>query len=394
MTQRLVWSLAGGHLFTDVNQGALPALLPFFIADHNLSYTAAAGLVAASGVASTVIQPLFGFYADRVSKTWLMVAGLILAGGGLAATGFIANYGLIFMAVVISGIGIAAYHPEAARLVNMAAGEKKATAMSIFGVGGQVGFAIGPAIIIGIVTWVGLKGTLFLALPVTLMGIVLGKELARFRRQPMNPEAVKSQAATPRAEDCWTPFAFLTAVGICRSIVFYGLNTFIPLYWIYVLNQSKAAGGTALSIMFAAGVVGTLLGGRLADHYGYRNLIIIGYAALFPFLIAFVAFQNLTVATLLLFPIGLVLLSTYSPIVVLGQKYLPNHIGFASGITLGVAVSIGGIVAPVFGRIADHYGIHSALTGIVIFSLLATFLSLALRHPQPTKKIKFNKKQG
>lgn len=386
MNRRLVWFLAGGHLFTDVNQGALPALLPFFISHHNFSYTAAAGLVAALGVASTVIQPLFGFYADRVSKPWLMVTGLILAGGGLAATGFMDDYGLIFMAVVLSGIGIAAYHPEAARLVNLAAGEKKATAMSIFGVGGQVGFAVGPAITIGMVTLAGLKGTLFLALPVTLMGILLGKELARFRGQPVNPHAVKSLAAAPKAEDRWIPFGFLTAVGICRSIVFYGLNTFIPLYWIYVLNQSKAAGGTALSIMFAAGVVGTLIGGRLADRYGYRNLIIIAYAALSPFLIAFVALQNVTVATLLLFPIGLILLSTYSPIVVLGQKYLPNHIGFASGITLGVAVSIGGIVAPLFGRIADHYGIHSALMGMVIFSFLALFLSLALRHPQPTKK--------
>ncbi len=386
MTHRFVWFLAGGHLFTDVNQGALPALLPFFIAEYNLSYTAAAGLVAALGVASTVVQPLFGFYADRVSKPWLMLIGLIIAGFGLAITGLTENYWLIFAAVAISGIGVAAYHPEAARLVHKAAGEKKATAMSVFGVGGQLGFAVGPALTIAAVTLVGLKGTLVLAIPVLLMAIFLGIELGKFTAQQRIPQAGKSQAAPPTVHDAWVPFGFLTAVGICRSIIFYGLNTFIPLYWIYILNQSKAAGGTALSIMFAAGVVGTLIGGRLADQYGYKKMIMIGYAALLPFLFAFVSIPSVNIAMILLIPIGLVLLSTYSPIVVLGQKYLPNHIGLASGITLGVAVSAGGVVAPVFGWIADQYGIQASLTGIVVFSLLAIILSLPLRHPQPTKK--------
>ena len=384
MPHRLIWFLAGGHLFTDVNQGALPALLPFFIAEYRLSYAAAAGLVAALGVASTVVQPLFGFYADRISKPWLMQAGLVLAGCGLAVTGFIEDYPSILLAVVISGIGIAAYHPEAARWVHQAAGERKATAMSVFGVGGQMGFALGPAMVVGAVAVAGLKGTLILSIPVLLMAFFLGREMGAFREDQEILRGSRPRSADPMMRDAWVPFSFLTAVGICRSIIFYGLNTFIPLYWIDVLKQSKGAGAGALSILFAAGVVGNLVGGRLADRYGSKNLIVIGYVALLPLLWVFLGLQSVTLATLLLFPMGFVLLSTYSPIVVLGQRYLPNHVGLASGITLGVAVSVGGIVAPVFGKIADHSGIPAALMGILVFSFLAILLSIPLRQPEAT----------
>jgi FSR family fosmidomycin resistance protein-like MFS transporter len=380
MKNRFVWLAAIGHLFTDLNQGAVPALLPFFISEYQLSYAAGAGLVAALSIASAVIQPLFGFYSDRLSKPWLIPAGIGLAGCGVAFSPLLPDYWFSIVLISLSGIGIAAFHPEGARLVHNASGDRKATAMSIFGVGGQLGIALGPIMATSVVSAWGLRGTAYLAIPFALMAGYLALQLMG---SPAGPASRKpsGQQEGDKAQDLWVPFTIVMGVVIIRSVVFYGLNTFIPLYWIHSLGQTPATGATALSIMFGAGVFGTYWGGRLADTYGHRRTVLIGYAALIPLMVLFVAVRDVAISTMLLVPIGIVLLSTYSPLVVMGQKFLPNRVGFASGITLGVAVSVGGVVAPMLGSVADHHGLPAAIASLSVLPVLAVFLALMIPRP-------------
>lgn len=382
MKNRLIWLAALGHLFTDLNQGAVPALLPFFISEYHLSYAAAAGLVAALSVASTVIQPLFGFYADRLSKPWLIPAGVGMAGCGVAFSTLLPDYWFAIAMIVLSGIGIAAFHPEGARLVHNHAGKQKATAMSVFGVGGQMGIALGPIMAAAVVSAWGLRGTAWLAIPFLLMAAFLASQLTGKGGSATVARNAAAAQTVEKAEDQWSPFAVVTGVVIIRSVIFYGLNTFIPLYWINVFHQSTTSAGTALSIMFGAGVAGTLWGGRLADRYGHRRTVLIGYAALVPLLLLFIQVKDVMAATVLLVPIGIVLLSTYSPLVVMGQRFLPNQVGLASGITLGVAISIGGIVAPLLGHIADGHGLPAALTVLAALTVPAVLLTIMLPRPQ------------
>jgi FSR family fosmidomycin resistance protein-like MFS transporter len=388
MRNRFIWLAALGHLFTDLNQGAVPALLPFFISEYQLSYASAAGLVAALSIASTVIQPLFGYYADRLSKPWLIPAGVGTAGCGVAFCTLLPDYWFAIAMIVLSGIGIAAFHPEGARLVHNYAGEKKATAMSVFAVGGQMGIALGPIMAtIAVSAW-GLRGTAFLAIPFLLMGAFLALQLAGMGGGPASAKSAASVRGGEKERDLWVPFAILTGVVIIRSIIFYGMNTFIPLYWISVYHQSTTSAGMALSIMFGAGVAGTLWGGRLADRYGYRKTVLVSCSALIPLLILFVQVKDVMVAAALLVPIGIVLLSTLSPLVVMGQRFLPNQVGLASGVTLGVAISIGGIVAPLLGHVADGHGLPTALTVLSVLAVPAVLLTLMLPHPQATREKK------
>ena len=173
MKKRHITILSLGHMATDINQGALPAMLPFFIAAYDLSYTAAASIVFAVNMSSSVIQPLFGLAADRYTKPWLLPGGLMFAGLGLGLTGLFDGYQWIMILGIMSGIGIAAYHPEAARLVNFAAGDRKSTAMSLFGVGGTIGFTIGPLIVSTAMLQWGLAGSLVLVVPVTIMSAII-----------------------------------------------------------------------------------------------------------------------------------------------------------------------------------------------------------------------------
>ena len=278
MKYRLVSYLSLGHLMADMTQGAIPVMLPFLIAEHHLSYAAAAGIVFASTVVSSLIQPLLGYFADKFSKPWFIPAGALVAGLGVALVGIVPSYHLILAVVVLSGLGLAAYHPEAARTANFVAAENKATAMSLFGIGGQAGFAIGPVFTTALLLWLGLRGTLILALPAILIGIFLAFQVPRFSVY-MKTSTKKTATTQPAEPDEWVPFLRLSGVVFCRSIIFYTLNTFIPLYWIHVLHQSKAAAGTALTILFAAGVVGNFIGGRLADTFGLRTVVRGGFFA-------------------------------------------------------------------------------------------------------------------
>lgn len=183
-------------------------------------------------------------------------------------------------------------------------------------------------------------------------------------------------------EDDWSAFSRLTITIIGRSVIFFGLNTFIPIYWINVMDQSKASGAMALTIFACAGIIGNILGGSLADKIGQKKVLLLGYFGLMLFLPMLIFVNNVKMANILLVPIGLALYAIYSPSIVLGQKYLPNRIGFSSGITLGVAVAIGGGVAPIIGRLADLYGIWFSLASIAFLPVFFLALALSLPHPK------------
>lgn len=364
----------------DIQQGALPAMLPFFIAAYDLSFTAAASIVFVVNMSSSVVQPLFGIVADRYSKLWLLPGGLICAGLGLGLTGLFEGYMRIMVLGILSGVGIAAYHPEAARLVNFAAGEHKSTAMSIFGVGGTVGFALGPLLVSTAMVYFGLGGSLVLLIPVSIMTIVIISHFPSFKAlEAMNRMGAVASGKT--LNENWNAFARIAIIVSCRSIVFFGLNIFIPIYWINVLGQSKMMGSAALSIFAGSGVIGNIVGGRLADTIGRKKVTLIGFLSLSVLLPILIAADGVFLAAMLLIPTGFILFATYSPTIVLGQQYLPSRVGLSSGVTLGLAVAIGGGAAPFIGKLADVYGVRAALASISFLPILMSLLCLTLPHP-------------
>jgi len=385
MQRRRLVILGIGHLATDISQGALPALLPFLIAEYHLTYSAAAGIVFAANIFSSLIQPLFGHFADRLSKTWLIPAGMLVSGAGTALIGVAPNYWFIFTVVALSGIGIAAFHPEAARLVNRVAGKNKSSAMSIFTTGGQLGFAAGPLLTTTLVLAFGLKGTLFLFVPVIVAAVFLMPMTAQLGRQERQTNGAGILHPTANQRDEWGGFTILMVAIVLRSVLFYGLNTFLPLYWLNVLHQSNAAAGMILTIYFSGGVFGTLLGGRLGDRIGYRRIVLISLLAVTFILPAFLRLENAHAATMVIVPIGVILFLSSSSVIVMGQKYLPNHVGLASGVTLGLSITSGGVAAPFLGKVADSFGIHSAMWSLTALPLICAFLIFAL--PRSSKAL-------
>jgi MFS transporter, FSR family, fosmidomycin resistance protein len=366
--------VSAGHLFTDVSQGAVPALLPFLKSHMHLSYTAVSALVLAATISSSVIQPVFGRYSDRRSLPHLMPLGVLFGGLGIAAVGLAPSYGLVFLAIVVSGIGVAAFHPEGSRFANYLSGSRRASGMSLFSVGGNVGFALGPVLVTPLVLGFGLHGTLFMVIPATLMALVLVHELPRlltFR------QAAAKRLAKAGVRDDWDAFLRLGAVVAVRSFVYFGLVTFVPLYYIAHLHTSKAAGNTALALMLAAGAVGTLIGGPAADRFGRRPVVVASMTVLPPLIVAFAA-AGQGLATLLIAIVGAATIVTFSVTVVMGQEYLPGRIGVASGFTLGLSIGLGGVAAPLLGLVADHWGLTTALHVIAVLPVVGLLVALTL----------------
>lgn len=378
MNKKVLALLSTGHLVNDLHQGAIPALLPFLVIAHGLSYSTAAGLVFAFTCTATVIQPVFGFLADRFSKTWIIPGGIILTGTGFALTCLVSSYSLLILSVILCGIGSAVFHPEAAKMVNYAGGERKATAMSLFGVGGVLGFSIGPLVITTAVLTMGLQGAMITLIPVVAVAGLFFLQSSQLQTLQRSTNGWKSGKAKSGERDRWLPFTLLSLTIIGKSVIYYSLFTFIPLYWTTVLGQSQMAGGMALTIFSVAGVLGNLVGGRLADRFGQGKIIVIGCLLLIPALPILLWADNVFFATLMLFVVGALLLSTYAPTIVLGQKYLPNNIGFSSGMTLGVAFSMGGLVTPYLGHLADQQGLPAALSIVAFVPIVISLLAFTL----------------
>jgi len=362
-------------MFTDIAQGSIPALLPFLISRDHLSYAAASALVLAATISSSVIQPLFGYVSDRVSLPWLMPLGPALGGLGVALAGLAPSYALTFAAVVLSGLGVAAFHPEGSRFANYVSGARRASGMSLFSVGGNVGFALGPVLVTPLLLAFGLHGTVFVIIPTWLMSAVLLRELARlktFRR-----DLVGGRVQPGAHHEAWRPFALLAGVIALRSFVYFGMVTFIPLYYIHVLHSSKALGNAALTAMLLGGAAGTLAGGPLADRFG-RRTVLVGSMCVIPPLVVGFLLSGPVLALVFAALAGAVTIATFAVTIVMGQEFLPGRLGVSSGVTIGLSIGLGGLGAPLLGLIGDAQGLRAVFETIAVLPVAALPLVLAL----------------
>src|SRR5579863_9780360 len=363
---------AAAHAIDDVYQGLVPACVPYFVLDRHYGYVAASGLTLAATLGAALPQLAVGFVVDRYRVTWMAGAGVSLAGIGAGVSGVVPGYALVWVLLFASGLGVAMFHPAAGKAARRAAGDS-ASAMSVFATGGNVGFFLAPVLATPALDAIGLGATVLFIPPAVLTGFVL------LRHQQRTASARQATAAA--GADRWGPFLLLTAVEVTRSVNFFVTSTFIELYWIAHLHASRPVAGAALTCFLTGGIAGTLLGGRLADRFGLTRTVVAGNAAAVPAMIALRACPVAGVALAAALAAGVTVRIPFSVLVKLGQDYLPGRPGTASGVTLGLAVSAGGLAAPVFGAVAAAHGTPAVFTLLCLLPIPAVVLSLLLPEP-------------
>jgi len=375
---KLIALLSVGHFVVDLNQGCLPAMLPFLKSAHQLSYAAVATIVLAANVASSIVQPLFGYFADRTARRWMLPASVLLTGGGFALMGLAPGFTALLALVVAMGLGVAAYHPEAYKTATSVAGEKKATALSWFSLGGNVGIALGPPVITALVTVVGVMGSLGLLLPTLVATMLLLAVLPAFSPTPASRAAA---AAAARGVNMPRAMALLILVVTIRSWTTLGFTTFVPFYYIDTLGADPRLVGPLLFVFLGAGAAGTVIAGPLADRWGSRAFMQWVLLAALPFGVLFLLVRG-ALAFVMLGIFGALLTSSFTVSVVLGQAYLPRNAGTASGLIVGFAIGAGGLGVTALGWVADRYGLPSALWISALMPLLAFATARLLPAPR------------
>ncbi|MFD8305026.1 MFS transporter [Streptomyces sp. NPDC059690] len=367
--------LAVGHACVDIYQGAVAALIPFFVAERDYDYAVASGIVLTASLLSSVVQPVFGALTDRWAMPWLLPISTLLGGVGIALSGLSGSYGLTLFFVAISGIGVAAYHPESARVARLA-GRGSHRAMSWFSLGGNIGFAFAPLMVSAAIGHGSLRWTPVLVLP-ALVGAALYVPVLRMLAQ-RRADTLKTLA--PGGADDVVSFVKLSLAVVFRSVVFTGLSTFISLYAQQRMQGGTTAGTVALFLLFLGGAVGSVLGGYLANRYDRVRV------SRWSYLLSVAAVTGViyTPGPAMFLFVALTSTGLYVPFslqVTLGQDYLPSRIGTASGITLGLTVSIGGLISPVLGHLADSTTLKTALTPLIAMPALSWFLFRTLPEP-------------
>jgi FSR family fosmidomycin resistance protein-like MFS transporter len=371
--------LSLGHLTTDIYQSSLPAVLPFLKEKLGLTYTSAGIIVMASSISSSVIQPIFGFLSDRKEKPLFLPLGCLCAGIGFSLVSLPSSYAAILALVVLSGLGTAAYHPEGYRTAYFFTGERKAAGMSIFSVGGNLGFALGPLVSLSLIAHTG-----FSSLPVMMIFslLFLAVLMASWNRLvlPRTEREAGRRDVVPSPRGTSFSLGLIIAVVVMRSWTQFGLMTYLPFYVIDYLRGNPADSGRLLSVFLLGGVIGTLGGSPLADRWGHKSYLSLSmFLTVLIFPLIFVSTGSLLFLTLGV--LGMVLISTFTVTIVMAQQLLPRNLGVASGLMVGFAIGTGGIGVTLLGIIADHYGVPVALKTIIALPVTGLMLSLLLRYP-------------
>ena len=369
-------ALSSGHLAADLAQGALPALLPYLVIKFDLSYTMAAALVLAATVSSSIVQPAFGLWSDARGALWLLPVGVLLAGVGMAAATVAPSYPLLVVAVLVSGLGVAAYHPEGSKFASYVSGARRASGMSLFSIGGNVGFALGPLVAsFAIVTLgLGLEGGALVAVPGLVIAVFLFATLRYLRG--FAPAVVGREARREAGPTQPRGLALLIGVIGLRSLAHMGLFTFVPL-WEVSQGSSEAYGTRLLAAFLFAGAVGTLLGGPLADRFGRRRVLTWSFVVAAPLVLGYVLVGGWLGAAALVVS-GAFIIGTFGVSLVMSQEYMPGRVGMASGLSIGFAIGLGGVAALTLGAVADAVDLRTALLLTAVGPALAVALTLAL----------------
>lgn len=371
--------LSFGHFATDICQSALPAILPFLKAKLLLSYTMAGVIMLASNVTSSVIQPLFGYYSDKKEKAFLLPAGCLCAGLGLSLLSLPNHYTLVLALVMLSGFGIASYHPEGFKTAHFFTGEKMATGLAVFTVGGNLGLALGPLAPTFIATYFGFD-YLPLMLIFSVAFLLLLSQNWGLLAQARTESVARGSSGTKPPKAALISVGLIVAAVVMRSWIHFGLMAYIPFYYIDYEKGDPLYAGTLVSVFLLGGAIGTLIGSPLADRWGYKPFLIFSMA-MTSLLLPLILMVHGTMLFVALGVIGMVLISSFTVTIVMAQQLLPNNLGIASGLMAGFAIGTGGIGVTLLGVIADRFGVPAALQSIMVLPLIGLIISFFVRFP-------------
>lgn len=375
--------LSIAHTLNDLYSNYLPQLLPFLVAlTPGFTATRAAILVSAFTLTSSFTQPLFGYFLDRQGKRWLLYIGTLWMATMLSLTGIVHNYGVLVLLAALAGLGTAVFHPQAATMVNQLSGDRKAVILSAFVAFGNIGFALGPLLLVPLFQFYGLHATLVTVVPGVFVAILL--LLFAPRNHVISSVSPELSVVLLSLKSAARELIAIVGVIAVRSLAYTGMLTMLPLYF-KSQHLSNIAASHLISIMLFSGAFGGIIGGFLSDRYGRKRLIVASLIISSPLFFAFL-YTHGTLSMIFLALAGATLLSSFSVTVVAAQEAIPDNKALAAGLTMGFAGGLGGLAVILIGRIGDIWGLFSAVSVIFLLPIFAGLIGIFMKSRPATHK--------
>jgi FSR family fosmidomycin resistance protein-like MFS transporter len=367
--------LALGHFVTDLYPGFLPALLPLLIEKFQFSYTRASLLAMFMGFSTSLTQPVFGYLADKLGGRWLIIFGPAVGGLCLSLVGLANSYLFLVFLLILGGLGVASYHPEAAALSASLSGRQRTLGMSLFMLGGNLGVGLGPFLILGITLSLGLDWSFLSSPPALVMAWIL------YKHAPLSPESPPMAPASrlplersPKGR----PYhlIFLLSLVVLRVMAAASLTAFLPTIQ-RLRGFSLIAAGSSFTVFMACGALGGLTGGILSDRVGRKPIILASFLLIIPAFLAFLLFRG-PLSFLILAILGFLFFLSEPACIVLAQEMAPQKARTVSGLVMGMAWGMAGLGVLGTGALADFVGIERALSYLLLLPIGGLALSFFL----------------
>ena len=343
-TLAILIALSASHLMNDTMQSVIQALYPMFRAEYRLDYGQIGLITLAFQLTASILQPLVGLYADKRPLPYSLALGMGSTFFGLLLLSRADSFGTILCAAAMVGIGSSIFHPESSRVARMASGGRFGFAQALFQVGGNTGSALGPLLAAFVVVPQGQRSVAWVS-AIALVGMLVlfnvGRWYARnlHLARPRARRAGEAGVALSRSRVAWS-IAILIALMFSKFVYLASLSTYFTFYLIHKFDVSVQHAQIFLFVFLAAGAVGTFLGGPIGDRIGRKYLIWGSIAGVLPFTLA-LPYVGLTATLILVVPIGLILSSAFSAIVVYAQELVPGKVGMIAGLFFGFAFGPG-----------------------------------------------------
>jgi len=369
------------HFTGDFYNAFINPLLPVFVDKFALTLTQVGFITGTSRFFAFIVQPTVGYLADRYRTRFFILGGPLLAIVFISLVGIAPGFLVLLCFIAVGSIGSAMFHPSVAGMVSTHAGRHLGFSMSIFNMGGTLAFGIGPLFITYIVGVYGLGAT-----PYTMiLGLMIMMLLFRIIPSPQG-EGLRDLGFIRSLKEIlggvWKSIALIWVIMVLRAYVGVSFRTFIPVLYAQK-GYSLISIGTVVSLLTVSGALSGLLAGHLADRIGYKPVFYCTHALSMPSLIVLLYAPGNWVYTSAAIA-GLFIMATLPLGVAMAQELAPRGRSMVSSLMMGLAFGMGGMMAPITGKLADIFSIHSTLLTLAILPLLTTGLVSFL--PEITKR--------
>lgn len=378
-TYAVLFAVTAGHLINDTLQALLLSIYPLLRDLHNLSFAQVGFITMAFQATASVLQPLIGHYTDKKPFPFSLPIAPAMSLIGLVVVGLAHSYGMILVGATLIGIGSSIFHPEASRLARLSSGGRFGFAQSVFQVGGNFGTSIGPLLAAFFVVPHGQGSVAWLAL-LALFSVVILSYAAKWYAHHLSPKGGAKRSSPPPnplpRRMVVTSLTVLLCLMFSKFVYTSSMSSFYTFYLMSTFGLSPKEAQIDLFIYLAAFAAGTLLGGPIGDRIGRKAVIWFSVLGALPFTVL-LPYANHFWAVVLSVPIGFILASAFSAMLVFAQELMPGRVGMISGLFFGVAFGIAAAGAALLGTVADWTSIGFVFhicSFLPAFGLLAMFL--------------------